>query len=82
MQANEVAKQLQPEEHFEIDIKDRTVSLTDSGVDKICDVLGIENLYDPDHMHLPHFIDNTCVRITYSPAIRNIWWRVTVPNRR
>ena len=59
VQANEVAKVMQPEEHFEIDIKDRTVSLTEAGVDKICEVLKIDNLYDPDHMHLPHFIDNS-----------------------
>lgn len=58
IQSNEVAKQLVLDEHFEVDIKDRTVSLTESGVDKVCEILGITNLYDPDHMHLPHFIDN------------------------
>ncbi|TVR39604.1 MAG: hypothetical protein EA402_14520, partial [Planctomycetota bacterium] len=58
VKANDIAKQLTLDQDFEIDLKDRTVSLQESGVDKVCEVLGIENLYDPEHMHLPHFIDN------------------------
>ncbi|TVR42970.1 MAG: preprotein translocase subunit SecA [Planctomycetota bacterium] len=58
IKANEVAKQLVKDEHFEVDIKDRTISLSETGVDRICELLEIENLYDPEHMHLPHFIDN------------------------
>lgn len=58
VQANDIAKQLVKDEDFEVDIKDRTISLSESGVDKVCKILNIDNLYDPEHMHLPHFIDN------------------------
>ena len=56
--ADEVARQLVVKEHFEIDIKDRHVTLTEAGMDRAAELFGVSNLYDPEHMHLPHFLDN------------------------
>jgi preprotein translocase subunit SecA len=56
--ANEVAKQLEKGPDFEVDIKDRTITLTDAGIDKAAQLFGVANLYDSEAMHLPHFLDN------------------------
>jgi preprotein translocase subunit SecA len=57
-QANEVAKQLAKGDDFEVDIKDRHITLTESGIDKAAKLFGVPNLYDGEAMHLPHFLDN------------------------
>ena len=57
-QANEVAAQLKPEQHFTIDIKDRSVTLTEEGLDVAAKLFGFDNLYEAEAMHLPHFLDN------------------------
>lgn len=57
-QANEVAKNLVKDVDFTVDIKDRTITLTDEGIDKAAKLFGVANLYDSDAMHLPHFLDN------------------------
>ncbi|HYE05792.1 MAG TPA: preprotein translocase subunit SecA [Planctomycetota bacterium] len=58
LQANEVAKGLAKDVDFEIDIKDRHITLTEAGIDKAAKLFGVKNLYDADAMHLPHFLDN------------------------
>jgi preprotein translocase subunit SecA len=58
-QADAVARKLQPEEHFEVDIKHRQITLTDEGIEVACQAFGVENIYDAEHMHLPHFLDNS-----------------------
>jgi preprotein translocase subunit SecA len=40
-----------------VDEKARTVSLTDQGVERCQDLLGIENLYDPAHIDLVHHVN-------------------------
>ncbi len=57
-QANEVALQLSAGADFEVDIKDRHITLSDTGIDKAAKLFGVPNLYDGDAMHLPHFLDN------------------------
>ncbi len=47
---------LQKEVDFTVDEKQRAVSLTDEGVDKVEAQLGVENLYDPTHMELLHHV--------------------------
>ncbi len=44
------------EQDYKIDEKARTVVLQESGVEKGEQFLGIENLYDPNHMELVHHI--------------------------
>ncbi len=56
--ADDVAKELKAKEHFEVDIKDRHVTLTETGMDRAAELFGVPNMYDPEHMHLPHFLDN------------------------
>ena len=56
--ADEVAKALVKDEHYEVDIKDRHVTLNEAGMDKAAALFGVQNLYEAEHMHLPHYLDN------------------------
>ena len=49
---------LKIEEDYTVDIKERNVQLTQSGINKIEKRLGIQNLYDPANYNLTHYIDN------------------------
>ena len=51
-----VAKSLKPE-HYVLDEKRKSVSLTDEGVDKIEKMLGIKNLYSPEHVRSVYHMD-------------------------
>ena len=48
---------LQKEVDFTVDEKQRQVSLTDEGVDKVEARLGVDNLYDPVHMEFLHHVN-------------------------
>ena len=48
---------LQKEIDFTVDEKQRAVSLTDEGVDKVEARLGIDNLYDPHNMEVLHHVN-------------------------
>jgi preprotein translocase subunit SecA len=56
--SNEVAKALEKGKHYEVDIKDRHVTLSEEGMDEAAKQFGVPNLYDAESMHLPHFLDN------------------------
>ncbi len=43
---------------YEVDEKKRTVGVTEAGVAKVENELGIENLYDPKNTHLVGFLNN------------------------
>ncbi|HUY26124.1 MAG TPA: preprotein translocase subunit SecA [Candidatus Binataceae bacterium] len=49
-----VIPRLKPEEHYTIDEKMRTVALTEDGVTRVEQLLGIENLYDPRNILMLH----------------------------
>jgi len=51
-----VMPRLRAEEHFTVDEKLRTASLTEEGVTRVEQLLGIENLYDPRNILLLHHI--------------------------
>ena len=51
-----VAASLKPE-HYILDEKRRQVSLTDEGVEKVEKLLGVDNLYSPDHMRSVYHVD-------------------------
>lgn len=53
---SKVAATLKPE-HYVLDEKRKSVSLTDEGVDKIEKMLGIKNLYSPDHVRSVYHMD-------------------------
>ena len=52
-----VVPRLQPEIDYVMDIKLRSVSLTDSGALKVEKLLNIKNLYDPQNFRLTRFLD-------------------------
>ena len=54
--ADRFAKYLTQEKDFTIDVKDKTVSLTDEGMDKANKMFGIPNIYDPQYQELVHRI--------------------------
>ncbi len=47
---------LKKEEHYQIEEKTRTVSLTDAGNKKIEELLHVDNLYDPNNVELVHHV--------------------------
>ncbi len=57
MRAAEIARSLQKEEHYEVDEKARNVLLTDEGFIKAEELLGVEDLYDPENPWA-HYIFN------------------------
>ncbi|HEY63128.1 MAG TPA: preprotein translocase subunit SecA [Caldilineae bacterium] len=54
----ELVRRLKPEEDYVVDEKLRVVTLTDSGISKIEQWLGIDNLYSPEHAELTPYLDN------------------------
>ncbi|WP_455423614.1 preprotein translocase subunit SecA [Aeromicrobium wangtongii] len=45
-------------EHYEVDEKKRTISVTEEGIDRVEDQLGIDNLYDAVNTPLISFLNN------------------------
>jgi len=56
--AAEVAAQLVQDSDFEFDVKDRHVTLTESGQDRAAQLFGFASLWDSESMHIPHYLDN------------------------
>ena len=46
------------DEHYEVDEKKRTISVTEEGIDRVEDALGIDNLYDAVNTPLISFLNN------------------------
>src|SRR5512134_1942895 len=53
---NSIIPQLQPERDFTIEEKTKTASLTEDGNVRVEKLLGVDNLYDPNHMDLVHHV--------------------------
>jgi preprotein translocase subunit SecA len=56
-QIDRIIPLLQREIDFTVDEKQRAVSLTDEGVDKVEERLGVDNLYDPHNMEILHHVN-------------------------
>ncbi len=54
--ADKVVRQLEKDKDFKLDEKNRTAYLTEEGVKKVEQLLGIDNLYDPKNVELLHAI--------------------------
>jgi preprotein translocase subunit SecA len=54
---NEVVAKLRKDEHFTVDEKGHSASLTDEGVEAVQKLAGINNLYDPGHIQALHIIN-------------------------
>ncbi len=53
---NSIIPHLKKDEHFTMEEKTRTASLTEDGNTKVETLLGVENLYDPQHIELLHHV--------------------------
>ena len=56
--ADRFCKTLKKERDFSVDVKDKTVHLTEEGQQKAERMFGIKNLYDPEYADLVHRIHN------------------------
>jgi preprotein translocase subunit SecA len=57
--ADQIARKLQPETHFEVKEKEHTVALTEEGVRVAEKLAGVESFYTAGNMEWPHLIDNS-----------------------
>ncbi len=53
-----IVTRLQPERDYEVDEKKRTVGVLESGIEKVEDLLGIDNLYESVNTPLVGFLNN------------------------
>jgi preprotein translocase subunit SecA len=56
--ADQIARQLRPEAHFEVKEKEHTVALTEEGVRTAEKLAGVESFYTAGNMEWPHLVDN------------------------
>jgi len=54
-----IAERLVPEEDYTIDEKLKTVSILESGIEKVEREMGIENMYTPENARLVHFLQES-----------------------
>jgi len=57
LKANRVALELEKDEHFTVDEKDKVILITEKGITKAEELFGIENLYNAENASLPHMLD-------------------------
>ncbi len=57
--ADQIARQLKRDVHFEVNEKDHSAHLTDDGVRKAEELAGVESFYTAGNMEWPHLIDNS-----------------------
>ena len=57
--ADQIARQLRVDEHFEVKEKEHTVALTEAGVRTAEKLAGVESFYTAGNMEWPHLIDNS-----------------------
>jgi len=53
---NKIVPYLKKETHFVIDEKTKTVSLNETGISKVEELLNVTNLYDPDNIEILHHV--------------------------
>ena len=56
----QIVKQLRPNRHYEVDIKHKSVTLTDEGVDKVeqaAEIPAGESIYDDRYSELTHYLE-------------------------
>lgn len=68
LRADFFAKGLKEDEHYEVDLQTKTVSLTDEGITRAEKVFHLENLYAVDNTLLVHHIDQA-LRANYIMAL-------------
>ena len=58
LEADKIAVQLVKDEHYEVKEKERSASMTEAGIMKAQELLGIESFYEPGHEDWPHYLEN------------------------
>ena len=58
-EADGVARQLVEDEHYEVKEKERQASLTEEGIVRSQEILGVESFYVPGFEDWPHYIENS-----------------------
>jgi len=53
-----LAPKLRRDDHYEVDEAKRTLAITEDGVSKVEEMIGVENLYDQVQSHLVHYLEN------------------------
>ncbi len=54
---NEIVSRLRKDEHYNVDEKGFTATLTDDGVDSVQKMIGVKNLYDPVNVQTLHILN-------------------------
>ena len=67
IEANRAVKNLKEDEDYTVDLKTKSVSLTEEGSKKIEKILNIKNLYDIDNAGLVHYL-NQALKANYAFA--------------
>ncbi len=57
-QANTLVRGLTADDEYEVDVKDKHVSLTEEGIERAQRFFGIDNLYDVKYVDIVHHINN------------------------
>ena len=57
--ADRFVKTLKVKEDYKVDLESKTISLTDTGINKAEDFFGLENLYDSENTALTHHLDQS-----------------------
>ncbi|GAC1366959.1 MAG: hypothetical protein NVSMB47_18180 [Polyangiales bacterium] len=58
---SEIIPKLRKDEHYVVDEKGHTVTLTEEGIDAAQELLAVDNLYEPQHLETLHIL-NQCLR--------------------
>ena len=56
--ADKVARKLKKGEHYEVKEKEHQVILTEEGIEKAQEIVGVDSFYTGENMEWPHFLDN------------------------
>jgi preprotein translocase subunit SecA len=75
---NDIIPKLRKDEHYVVDEKGHSVSLTDEGVDTAQELLKVENLFDPANLETLHIL-NQCLR-AHTLYRRDVNYMVTAKN--
>lgn len=60
VKSDRIAKQLEPEKHFEVKLKDQQCLLNEEGIERAEQLVGVESFYsDPELMDWPHHIEQS-----------------------
>ena len=54
-----IAVNLKKDEDYEVDEKRKTISLNDSGIEKVEKMVGVQNLYAPENIRLVHYLEES-----------------------